>query len=1228
MNKTVTLIFLMILIAFSQSHSASVCEKNKTQAKEIFRQCKSMKKGTSKYNTCKNKYNKLRSKIKLGCTEGGQDLNSVIKKWAGYVKKCKAKKNSKCANALKELAKYTYRKEEADFLGKNSKYEQAMERWENRDGRGKEPKQPKTNHKKSLGLFLKFIKQYPKHRHIPNVLMQASLIYMTIGKETRAYKLWSKLVGDYPSHTLAPQAWLRIGEYWFNQRKHRKAITAYLKVTGLGKLNGKEAAFALYHLAESYNNIGEYEQSAATFFKYITGADKGKYPDDLRAESLVFMAGAFADLDDGIYTAEKFMKDKGVTFKDTLYYEIGMKNRARDRLDEALKSFKRLLELSPNYVDAPKAHIAMVSIYEDKKRYDEAQQSRFTLIKNFDKGSQWYTANRSNTEVVKIADNAIQQAYFDMPAHHHRAGERAKKRGEPAVARGEYNKAIGYYVKYLKKYSKPHWNHLLVHTYLSALFMELKDNDKAAAEFNWIAEVNEKSFGRKPKDFPKNLLTKSQAAYNAVVSLDENRKQALEKLAGNKKRAYTASSTKKYLDQVKKFMRKYSKSKEAPDIAYNVALVHYEAENYITSVSVLEQLKKDFPRHKHTLLIKGNLAKSYTQAGKLSKAKKEYESLLKVYRKKRNTKMVNDINRSIAAVMFQDAEKKSAAGSYKKAAKLYLAMQKRFPTFEHSDKAIFEAGAAYENAKDYKNAAKTFLKMPKFYAKSELVVKSILRSAGAYKKAKDFKTAANIFLIVPRNFKDDKMAFKSIGFAANMYELAKSNKKAAETYEIAVEMYPKHPETPGYLYNACRTYEDEKLTAEAIRCNGDIVSKYKESQYALDAAFSIPIAYEKAKKWKMAAEAFIYYANNFKQDKPKLIASYDRAAKAYMKLKDEKSAAVQYSKVLKSYEKFGLKVKADPSVPAEASFMLGSFTKATMDPIVVKGSKKQKGKQIKKLTNILGTAMSHFANSASFSSEKWTFKATNEMGNLFVKLSQKIREQEIKSKKRGTSKLEDEFIMRLEVVQSLPSFYEEARKLFEKNIQIAREQGFYNREVIQAEEGYMQMWYQTGSNFDLVASAFRKAPVPGFKDLPREEAKFAREDYIAALEEKAQTAEDGGVPHYANGLKASAHYQVNNQWTSKIKNRVQEINPDHETLALTIEKFDPSTLFKDPEYFKQKARIEQLQKTSVQIVSVGEKKQIFQDIIEKAMASQIDLKKQVAELKAKLAPQPTAVPSQ
>ena len=71
-----------------------------------------------------------------------------------------------------------------------------------------------------------------------------------------------------------------------------------------------------------------------------------------------------------------------------------------------------------------------------------------------------------------------------------------------------------------------------------------------------------------------------------------------------------------------------------------------------------------------------------------------------------------------------------------------------------------------------------------------------------------------------------------------------------------------------------------------------------------------------------------------------------------------------------------------------------------------------------------------------------------------------------------------------------------------------------------------------------------------------------------------------------------------------------------------IEKFDPSTLFADPAYFKTKARIEQISKSEV--MTPEEKLATYRDIIKEAKAENEKLKKELAELKAQMAPAPSA----
>ena len=84
---------------------------------------------------------------------------------------------------------------------------------------------------------------------------------------------------------------------------------------------------------------------------------------------------------------------------------------------------------------------------------------------------------------------------------------------------------------------------------------------------------------------------------------------------------------------------------------------------------------------------------------------------------------------------------------------------------------------------------------------------------------------------------------------------------------------------------------------------------------------------------------------------------------------------------------------ADPGVPAEAAFYLGEHEYHKMEPIVLKGKEKEKAKTIKQLVDILQKAMSQYSKSATYASERWTFKATNKMGMLFVTMAAKIREE-------------------------------------------------------------------------------------------------------------------------------------------------------------------------------------------------------------------------------------------
>lgn len=1239
------LVLCLALLTFVGVTYADPCKDKTNEAKKLFAKCKSMKKGSSEYKQCASSYKLLKNQAAQACRSGGIDekgMEDAITQWEKQVNNCKGKQSSRCASALQQLGHYQYQLEEKLFLDKLAKYEDDAAWCADRDNEPAKCKSlgepPKPDHLKSLGYFLEYIDKYPKEARTPNVMYQASFVLESNGDEEKAFRLREQLVKNFPDNGLVPKAWLRIAEYHFINRKFRDAISAYKKVTGFENLTGKEAALAMYHLAESYYNIAEYETAAIKYYEYIIGADKGKYPNDLRQEAMDFMAASFSDLDDGVRVAAKFLKNKKIPFKDSVYYRIGMKNKDHDRNEEAVQSFKYLLDINPNYVDAPLADIAMVEILIVQQKFDEAQEQRYRVVKRYDKNSSWYKTNQKYSESVKNAENAIRSAMLDIPQFHHARAAKLWKEGDLEGAKKEYGNAIQNYSAFLKRYAKePSWDEYKVHINLALVYQEMGQPSKAAQMFNWIVDSDTARYGRRPMGSAA-LLKKEEAGYNAVLMMDQARETAKKEKAGDDPvKAYSLPQTKAYFDQVAKYMTKFGTQKEAAELAYNAAIVHYQAKQYKVAVDVLRKLRVDYPKHQYILLISRMLAQSLLEAGQLDDSQKEFEWLFKQYatvKETRNDSMAKEIEKAIAAVLFQKAEKSVKTGQHEVGAKAYLDLVKRYPQADFADKAVFEAAIAYENANKFTLAAETFMMLPKQYGRSSLTIRGILRAASAYKKDNKPRDAARTFLFITDNFPQDSMAFQSIGFAATTYDSIPDKKQAAQTFEIAYKRYPKNEKTPSLLYSACLTYDEAKMTDEAIRCSRDLVRDYPKSTYALDAAFSIPMAYQNAKKWDVAAAEYLNFIKMYTSDKEKLIAAYIGAARAFMELKEFDKAMANYAKTLEAYDKYGLQIKnADPAIPAEAAFYLGENEFKKMEPIVLKGKEKDKAASIKQLVAILQKAMAQYSKSATYASEKWTFRATNKMGMLFVTMAAKIREQELTGKK-----VEEQFAERIGIVQQLPSYYEQARPIFQKNIDLARDQGFYNADVISAEEGYIEMYYQECAVFVEVADAFANSPLPDSAAIVKEYVEYegmVKDDAIAAAHEdleayreelagRSSAAKEAGAPRCATGIKASAHYGIDNAWTAKLFETLKGLDSASEALSVTIQKFDPSKLFQDPAYFRMKARLEQIAKSEV--MTPEEQIATYRDIIKEAKEENKKLKEELDLLKQRLAPPPTAAP--
>ncbi|MDR2580106.1 MAG: tetratricopeptide repeat protein [Fibromonadaceae bacterium] len=1270
--RKISVIFLGCLLfagaAFAQQKSRE-CQNEEKRARDIHARCSKMDRKANGYQQCVAEFREQRAKAERACrvasVASSESLEEAVKRWENLsnTNRCRtpdASKNPNCAMILQQWGQELYKLGEVAFSRVSATHDSLVQWCADRDNNVQRFPQcartsqfPKPNHDAALPIFLDYVKYFPDGPGAPNMLFQASFILETKGEADQALRLRQTLVSKYPNHTLAPSAWLRIGLHHYNNSKWNDAIRAYERITGANTrnlTNRREATYAMYHLAECYYNQAEYEIAAEKFWEYIDGADKGIFIKDLRVEAMDFMATAFSDLDNGIEVAEKFMRNKKVPYRDSLYFRIGQKAKDHDRHDQAVQAFEYLLRTNPNYIDAPLADLAMVEIFLLQQKPDRAQEQRHNVVKRYDRNSSWFKQNSRYPESVANAERAIRLAMLDIPIYMHVQGAELFKRGDTEGAKKQYAAAIKAYGDFLSRYkNEPDWNEYKVYMNMAVIYNELKQHEREAAAFNWIVDVDTTKYGRRPQNFGI-LITKNDAAYNAVLAMDAAREAALKtKAGGDTVRAYNLPETKAYFDQVARYMSRFGRDTAAPTIAYNAAVVHYQAKQFKRAINELTQLKTNFPNHKYTLLIHRMLAQSLLEDGQLDEAQKEFEWLFTQYtarnglgvRDSNAVAIAREVETSIAAVLYQKAERAVKAGQHQAGADAYVALVRRFPRAEFSDRALFEAGVAYENAGQHVKAAETWMRLPKEYGKSNLAIRSIVRAALAYKKAGRPVDAAKTYLFITENYPQDTMAITAIFAAAQTYDslpgrdsaAIRANKRlAAQTYEIAFKRFPRHEKTPSLLYNACLAYDDARDTKEAIRCNKDLVREYPRSSYALDAAYSIPLAYENAKDWANAIKEFESFVRNYTTDKEKLINAYTRLGRAHLMVRDTTKAAAAFRQTIANYDRFGVQLtNPDPAFAAEAAFMLGEFERVTMSPIVVRGNERAKLDIVRRLMTILQNATKHYAKSSEYASEKWTFRAKNRIAELFVAVSAKVREQEIDVRdRRGNVDKEKLFVERILVVQQLPSYYEQARPLFQANIDLAREQGYWNPDVVAAEEGFIEMFYRDCANFYEVGNAFAEAPLPDSAAIVREYIEFegmVREDAVLAahedleayreeLQNKSQTAKQGALPRCSNGIRASAHYGIHNRWTDSLFALVRRIDADNEILATRITKFDPSTLFRDDHYNRTKARLTQIERS--EDLTPQEQAKVYREISAEAKSRNERLKRELASLRAQM----------
>jgi hypothetical protein len=173
--------------------------------------------------------------------------------------------------------------------------------------------------------------------------------------------------------------------------------------------------------------------------------------------------------------------------------------------------------------------------------------------------------------------------------------------------------------------------------------------------------------------------------------------------------------------------------------------------------------------------------------------------------------------------------------------------------------------------------------------------------------------------------------------------------------------------------------------------------------------------------------------------------------------------------------------------------------------------------------------------------EEWTLRSTFKIGQSFVDFATAIEDQSLE----GAA--DQKMAAKIKILSSLDKYYVSGLKYFQKNIEWAYDQSISGEYVTKSMDMFMKVLFLRANALEKVGIILKTSPIP--KDLSKEE----KQAYQELLEEKSLEAMDKALPLYEEAIKAAADMGIaQSPWLTKIKERIQEINPSSQALTIAI----------------------------------------------------------------------------
>ena len=694
---------------------------------------------------------------------------------------------------------------------------------------------------KSIKLYKQILSSYSTFARADEATFYLASALKDTGQPKEALDQFTHLVKTYPESQYVPDAYVQIGEHYFDENNAYKALLAYQKATAYR--DSKMYGFALYKLAWCYYNVGEYRKAIDTMksvVKYSTAAQQaggtGKSNLQLQEEAFRDLVRFFADAGE-MDEAYEYFKSLGKTdlIRDMLkrlastYFEQG-------KFEDCIQTYRRLIAEDPNAPGAPDYQNEIIQAYRKIGKKEDTLAEIDKLRRTYGKTSAWARANATNQDAINEAMRFIEKNLRSVALDYH---AEAKKLGTGANARKTYDLAYSAYSTYVEEF--PAGEHAYEMRYaFGELLYTLKKFDEAYVQYMEVVKIDAKGqhsmFCAESAIFAAKEMVKVEEKEGKVQKADAKNKTAILTMTDWEQKQLVA------LDQYAKL---YPQSDKTIGVIYQAGYLFYnknmfkEASERFRTVIAMNPKSKDAMTAANLILDSLNLIEDWSTLKEVAKAFYDQPNLGDTAFKK---ELYSVYERSSFKLIEETYKKDSDQA---KAANAFMAFYNEFPASEVGDLALNNAAAYFYNLKQRAEAMQARILLIEKFPKSKYYKDQVGLLGFDYESMGNFAEAANWYEKLFALDKDHANASDAIYSAALFRRALGESDKAVNNFRQYIAAYPTKDNVQQVRLDIAKIFEDTQKWDQAAATYLDFYSQKDTSGISPDLLIYARLRYGK-----------------------------------------------------------------------------------------------------------------------------------------------------------------------------------------------------------------------------------------------------------------------------------------------------------------------------------------------------------------------------------------------